>query len=150
MSHFHFHINEHLTDAGSMDEMPSWISVFRALGVNAAIVADFHGDSHPSDTGAIRLNEQKVYFEGCRRFSDNDFLLIPGEEPDANFGGHYMFVFPKPVYYTHLRKPANPPAQPYAETLPPWGKVYHTTSAATEMQLLNDERGLVWQTHPRT
>jgi hypothetical protein len=150
VSHFHFHINEHLTDAGSMDEMPSWISVFRALGVNAAIVADFHGDSHPSDTGAIRLNEQKVYFEGCRRFSDNDFLLIPGEEPDANFGGHYMFVFPKPVYYTHLRKPANPPAQPYAETLPPWGKVYHTTSAATEMQLLNDERGLVWQTHPRT
>src|SRR5271157_184514 len=150
VSHFHFHINEHLTDAGSLDEMPSWISVFRALGINAAIVADFHSDSHPSDTGAIRLNEQKVYFEGCRRFSDNDFLLIPGEEPDANFGGHYMFVFPKPVYYTHLRKPAHPPAQPYAETLPPWGKVYHTTSASTEMQLLNDEQGLVWQTHPRT
>ena len=26
VSHFHFHINEHLTDAGSMDEMPAWIS----------------------------------------------------------------------------------------------------------------------------
>jgi hypothetical protein len=149
-SHFHFHLNEQLTDAGTMDQMPTWIPVFRALGVNAAILADFHSDSHPSDTGSIRLNEQKVYFEGCRRFSDRDFLLIPGEEPDANFGGHYMFVFPRPVYFTHLRKPTDPPAQPYVETLAPWGKVYHTTSAATELQLLNDEKGLVWQTHPRT
>ncbi|HUA59136.1 MAG TPA: hypothetical protein VML19_10305 [Verrucomicrobiae bacterium] len=150
VSHFHFHLNEQLTDAGTMDQMPTWVPVFRALGVNAAILADFHSDSHPADTGEIRLNEQKVYFEGCRRFSDNDFLLIPGEEPDANFGGHYMFVFPKPVYFTHLRKPTNLPAQPYVETLPQWGKVYHTTSAATELQLLNDENGLVWQTHPRT
>ena len=150
VSHFHFHLNEQLTDAGTMDQMPTWIPVFRGLGVNAAILADFHSDSHPADTGAVRLNEQKVYFEACRRFSDNDFLLIPGEEPDANFGGHYMFVFPKPLFFTHLRKPANPPAQPYVETLSPWGKVYHTTSAATELQLLNDENGLVWQTHPRT
>ena len=150
VSHFHFHLNEQLTDAGTMDQMPTWVPVFRALGVNAAILADFHSDSHPADTGAIRLNEQKVYFEGCRRFSDSDFLLIPGEEPDANFGGHYMFVFPKPIYFTHLRKPANPPNQPYVETLAPWGKVYHTTTAANELQLLNDENGLVWQTHPRT
>ncbi len=150
VSHFHFHLNEQLSDAGTMDQMPTWVPVFRSLGVNAAILADFHSDSHPADTGEIRLNEQKVYFEGCRRFSDNDFLLIPGEEPDANFGGHYMFVFPKPVYFTHLRKPATPSAQPYVETLAPWGKVYHTTSAATELKLLNDENGLVWQTHPRT
>ena len=150
VSHFHFHVNEQLTDAGTLDQMPTWVPVFRALGVNAAILADFHSDSHPTDTGETRLNEQKVYFEGCRRFSDSDFLLIPGEEPDANFGGHYMFVFPKPVYFTHLRKPQNPPAQPYVESLPGYGKVYRTISAETEMKLLNDENGLVWQTHPRT
>jgi hypothetical protein len=150
VSHFHFHLNEQLTDAGTMDQMPTWVPVFRSLGINAAILADFHSDSHPTDTGDVRLKEQKVYFEGCRRFSDYDFLLIPGEEPDANFGGHYMFVFPKPVYFTHLRKPTTPPAQPYAENLPEWGKVYHTSSAATELKLLNDENGLVWQTHPRT
>jgi hypothetical protein len=28
--------------------------------------------------------------------------------------------------------------------------VYHTTSAETELNLLNREHGLVWQTHPRT
>jgi hypothetical protein len=150
VSHFHFHVNELLTDAGTMDQQPPWIGVFRALGIKIAILADFHGGSHPSDTGAIRLNEQKVYFEGCRRFSDKGFLLIPSEEPDANFGGHYMFTFPKPVYFTHLRKPKDPPAQPYAENIEPFGKVYHTTSSATELQLLRDEHGLVWQTHPRT
>src|SRR5207245_88509 len=32
VSHFHFHLNEQLTDAGSMDVEPSWLSVFRGLG----------------------------------------------------------------------------------------------------------------------
>jgi hypothetical protein len=151
VSHFHFHFNEQLTDAGSMDVLPTWASVFRELGVNMAILADFHSDSHPSDTGKIRLNEQKVYFEGCRRFSDRDFLLIPGEEPDANFGGHYMFVFPTPVYFTHVKQPETATAtQPFVEDLQPWGKVYHTSSAAAELDLLKKEDGLVWQTHPRT
>ncbi len=150
VSHFHFHLNEQLTDAGTMDLQPTWLPVFRALGVNIAILADFHSDSHPADTGKVRLNEQKVYFEGCGRFSDRDFLLIPGEEPDANFGGHYMFVFPKPIYFTHLRKPATPPAQPFSEQIAPFGTVYHTATAADELKLLNEEKGLVWQTHPRT
>ena len=151
VSHFHFHLNEQLTDAGTLDEEPTWLPVFRELGVNMAILADFHSDSHPTDTGKIRLNEQKVYFEGCRRFSDRDFLLIPGEEPDANFGGHYMFVFPTPVYFTHVKQPATAKAtQPFVEDLAPWGKVYHTSSNANEFDLMKKENGLEWQTHPRT
>src|ERR1039458_4354981 len=156
VSHFHFHLNEHLTDEGSMDVEPSWLPVFRDLGVNIAILADFYSDSHPQDTGAVRLEEQRVYFEGSARFSDRDFLIIPGEEPDATLGGHYMFLFPKPVYYTHapLRRAgstAPPPAeQPYTEDLAPYGKVYHTSSPETEMRLLNEEHALMWQTHPRT
>ena len=151
VSHFHFHFNEQQTDAQTMDAQPTWLSVFRDLGINIAILADFHGDSHPNDTGQIRLNEQKVYFEGCQRFSDRDFLLIPGEEPDANFGGHYMFLFPKPLYYTHVKREATTPAaQPFTETMAPFGKVYHPSTAATELDLLNQENGLVWQTHPRT
>jgi hypothetical protein len=156
VSHFHFHMNEALTDAGSIDYQQSWIPTFRSLGINIAALCDFHADSHPTDTGKIRLEEQRVYFEGSARFSDRDFLIIPGEEPDATFGGHYMFLFPKPVYYTHapLRRPgstqAPPPEQPYSEDIAPYGKVYHTSSPETEMRLLNDERALMWQTHPRT
>ncbi len=151
VSHFHFHLNEQLTDAGTIDFEPTWLSVFRGLGINIAILADFHSDSHPGDTGKVRLDEQKVYFAGCERFSDRDMLLIPGEEPDANFGGHYYFVFPKPVYFTHVKQPAKgPEGQPFEENVAGYGKVYHTTTAATEMDLLNRENGLVWQTHPRT
>ena len=151
VSHFHFHFNETLTDAGTIDQEPTWLPVFRSLGINLAILADFHGDSHAADTGKIRFNEQKVYFEGTRRFSDRDMLLIPGEEPDANFGGHYMFVFPKPLFFSHVKEPAKGPAgQPFEETMAPFGKVFHTTTAANELQLLNQEHGLVWQTHPRT
>ena len=90
VSHFHIHFNEQLTDAGTMDLQPSWLQVFRGLGINIAILADFHSDSHPNDPGPLRFKEQKVYFDGCRRFSDRGFLLIPGEEPDAKFGGHYI------------------------------------------------------------
>ena len=148
VSHFHFHLNEQLTDTGTIDEEPTWLPVFRDLGVNIAILADFHSDSHPNDTGQVRLHEQKVYFEGCERFSDRDFLLIPGEEPDRNFGGHYMFVFPHPLFYTHAKEDSR--KQPLMETLPGYGKVYHASSAPKELEMLEKEGGLVWQTHPRT
>ena len=148
VSHFHFHLNEQLTDTGTIDEEPTWLPVFRDLGVNIAILADFHSDSHPNDTGQVRLDEQKVYFEGCERFSDRDFLLIPGEEPDRNFGGHYMFVFPHPLFYTHAKEDSR--KQPLMETLPGYGKVYHASSAPKELEMLEKEGGLVWQTHPRT
>ena len=95
VSHFHMHFNEQLTDAGSMDIHPPWVDVFRGLGVNIANMADFHSDSHPKDPGPIRFKEQKVYFEGCRRFSDRNFLLIPGEEPDDTLGGHYISILPQ-------------------------------------------------------
>jgi hypothetical protein len=122
VSHFHFHFNEQLSDAGTIDEEPTWLPVFRDLGVNVAILADFHGDGDPNDTGTNRLNEQKVYFQGCERFSDRDLLLIPGEEPDRNFGGHYMFLFPSPLFYTHS-KAEQQRSQPLLENLPDYGKV---------------------------
>ena len=155
VSHFHFHLNEELTDAGTLDHQPAWIPTFKALGINIAALCDFHADSHPTDTGRVRLEEQRVYFEGSARFSDRDFLIIPGEEPDATLGGHYMFIFPKPVYYTHapLRRAASspaPPEQPFVENIEPYGKVYHTSSPEAELRMLNDEHALMWQTHPRT
>jgi hypothetical protein len=155
VSHFHFHLNEELSDAGTIDHQPPWIPTLKGLGINIAALCDFHADSHPTDTGKVRLEEQRVYFEGSARFSDRDFLIIPGEEPDATFGGHYMFLFPRPVYYTHAPLRRSGSTQPvaeqaYLENIAPYGKVYHTSSPETETRLLNDEHALMWQTHPRT
>src|SRR6266511_58162 len=80
------------------------------------------------------------------RQSDREFLIMPGEEPNAHFGGHYTTVFPRPVYWTLVRQPE----EPLVENHPEYGKVYHVGSAADELQMLVAENGLVWQAHPRT
>ncbi|MGH8338267.1 MAG: hypothetical protein ACRETL_15915, partial [Gammaproteobacteria bacterium] len=58
----------------------------------------------------------------------------------------YMFVFPHPVFWSKVRAPGHE----FEETDPPYGKVYHVSSGADEVKLLNQENGLMWQTHPRT
>jgi hypothetical protein len=146
VSHFHTHFHEQESDAGSLDFQPPWIPTFRALGVNIAMMSDFHGDGHPGDAGPLRFREQHMYFEACRRHSDRDFLILPGEEPNAYFGGHYTMVFPRPVYWTHVR----PEGKKFEEQDPQYGKVYHVGSRAEELDMLRREGGLVWQSHPRT
>ena len=145
-SHFHMHFNEQLSDAGTLDAQPSWLQVFRGLGINIAILADFHGDSHLNDPGPLRFAEQKVYFEGCQRFSDKDFLLIPGEEPDNTFGGHYISFMSKPVYWSHVRTEG----QKFIDKDPKYGSVYHIGTPLEELEMLKREGGLAWQAHPRT
>jgi hypothetical protein len=146
VSHFHMHYNEMLSDAGSIDVHAPWVDVFRALGVNIANMADFHSDSHPKDPGPIRFKEQKVYFDGLRRFSDRNFLMIPGEEPDNTLGGHYITILPRPVFWSQTRAPGHQ----FIEDDPTYGKVYHVGSAAEELDMLRREGGLMWQAHPRT
>ena len=146
VSHFHTHFSEQLRDAGTLDLQPPWLPAFRARGINIAMMSDFHADSHPSDPGPIRLAEMDSYFEACRRHSDRDFLLLPGEEANAHLGGHYTIVFPKPVYWTKVRAEG----QALFEEHPQFGTVYHTGSAADMLEMLEREKGLVWQAHPRT
>ena len=146
VSHFHTHFNEQLADAGSLDFQPPCVPTFLAMGINIAMMSDFHSDGHPKDPGPLRLKEQQTYFEGSRRHSDRDFLIMSGEEPDAYLGGHYTMVFPRPVYWTHVRQSG----QPLVEQHPQYGRVYHVGSAADELEMLRQENGLVWQAHPRT
>ena len=145
-SHFHMHFLEQLDDAGTLDLHPTWVDVFRGLGINIANMADFHSDSHPKDSGPLRFKEQKIYFDGCRRFSDRNFLLIPGEEPDDTFGGHYISVMPRPVFWSQTREAG----QKFIDNDPKYGKVYHVSTAEDELEMLKREQGLMWQAHPRT
>jgi hypothetical protein len=146
VSHFHTHFHEQLLDAGTLDLQPPWVPTFRALGINIAMMSDFHGDGHAQDSGPLRFKEQRAYFEGSRRHSDKDFLIMPGEEPNAHFGGHYTTVFPRPVYWTLVRNPE----QSFVEQHPDYGKVYHVQNAQEELEMLRLENGYVWQAHPRT
>jgi hypothetical protein len=146
VSHFHTHFLEALNDAGTIDMHAPWVDVFRNLGVNIANMADFHSDSHPKDPGPIRFKEQKVYFDGLRRFSDKNFLLIPGEEPDNTLGGHYISMMSHPVYWSQTRSAGDQ----FTQNDPAYGKVYNISTAAEELEMLRRENGLMWQAHPRT
>ena len=146
VSHFHTHFSEQLTDSGSLDLRPPWISAFRGLGINIAMMSDFHGDGHPRDAGEIRFREQYEYFEACRRHSDADFLLMPGEEPNAHLGGHYTLVFPKPVFWSMVRADG----LPHLSEHPEYGEVYRVGSAGEMLSMMEAERALMWQAHPRT
>ena len=130
----------------ALDTTPPWIPLFRALGINIAHIFDFHGDGHPNDPGPLRLPELENYFAACARHSDNDFLVLPGEEANAHLGGHYNILFPKPVYWTHVRTKD----QPLIDKHPNYGTVYHAGSAAEVFAMMQKENALVWQTHPRT
>ena len=146
VTHFHTAFTEELTKAGSLDTQAAWIAPVRALGVNIVYLCDFHGDGHPEDPGEVRLRELADYYAACARHSDRDFLILPGEEPNAYLGGHYNVLFPKPVFWTLRRRPD----QPFLEHHPKYGRVFHASSAEDVFRMLQQEDALVWQTHPRT
>jgi hypothetical protein len=146
VSHFHTAFAEQALDYGTFDFQAPWIPVFRSLGVNIAMMSDFHGDGNANDPGDLRFQDIWNYAEACKKHSDKDFLLMPGEEPNAHLGGHYTMVLPKPVYWTKVRNPG----QPFSENHPKFGKVYHTGSRADVLKMLQEVDGLVWQSHPRT
>ena len=75
--HFHLELNEMVRDRGTSDFQPTWVPVFRGLGINIVYLGDFHDDSDGTDPGPKRLPEQKDYFEASAKLSDKDFLVMP-------------------------------------------------------------------------
>lgn len=146
--HFHLDLNEMVRDRGTSDFRPTWVPVFRGLGINIVYLGDFHDDSDGNDPGPKRFPEQKDYFEASAKLSDRNFLVIPAEEVNAFLGGHWYMLLPKPVYFSH----ANPRSadQSYEGTDPVYGKVFHLGSAADVEKFIDQENGIIWVAHPRT
>jgi hypothetical protein len=132
---------------------PDLVDIFKGMGVNAVHLADFHGDGHQRDLGPLRLPELEALFKECRRLSDKELLLIPGEECSDFLGirepgknpGHWMSLFPRPVYWVQQRVEG----QPQVEQHPPYGTVYRVGNQRDMMELLKQEKGLAWTAHPR-
>jgi hypothetical protein len=146
--HFHLDLNEMLRDRDTLDYHPSWVPVFRGIGINIVYLGDFHDDSDIRDPGPLRFMEQKVYFEGSKRLSDKNFLVMPAEEPNAYLGGHWYLMTPKPIYFSH-REP-RPADQSFEEEDPIYGHVYHLGSSDDVLKMINKEQGIIWAAHPRT
>jgi len=155
-SHFHMAIAMAALDEkarGKNRTTPDFVRMFKEMGVDMVHLAEFHGDGHPDDPGPRRLSELQSMFDECRRLSDSELLLIPGEEANAYLGlsapdrhaGHWLYLFPKPVYWTMKRSAG----QPFREENPNLGPVYHVGSRADMLKLLEVEDGLAWTAHAR-
>ena len=146
VNHFHLDFTGRQRASGSLDTPFQDLIAMKSLGLNVIGLSDFHFELHANDAGALRLADQKDYFEASRRASDKDFLVVPWEEPSAFFGGHYNIIWPRDVYWSKVRQPG----QPFVEEVPGYGKVYHTGSAE-DVQKMMDAEGAYWyHAHPRT
>jgi hypothetical protein len=145
-NHWHLRFTERVRATGSLDTPLPDLAAMKALGLNIVGLSDFHGDMHGNDSGALRFKDEKDYAEAARRASDKDFLVLPWEEPSMYFGGHYNIAFPKPVYFSKVRQEG----QPFSETDPVYGKVYHIGNAEDVQRLLEAENGYWYTSHPRT
>ena len=148
-SHYHiaFTVEAMKQKAQGIDppQIPPLVGVFKGLGVDAVHVAEFHGDGLPLDPGPVRLAELQAMFSECRRISDDQLLVIPGEEANLYLGhgvrsGHWLEMFPKPVPFT-MRGPVGQPLETNG--------VYHLKTAADLQTMLQREHGLAWTAHPR-
>ena len=144
-THWHLAYTTQALEQG-FDWTPPFKPVLKAMGVDASIIMDFHGDLHPRDLTDLRLVELDAYFRALRAQSDPDFLLIPSEEANVHFGGHWTLTFPKPVYWFMGR----PPGGTFETTHPTYGTVYSVADAADLLELVRREGGSMVQTHPRT
>ena len=140
----------HLADTVQTIEKGSWHPPFKTamedVGIDSAMIMDFHIDGHPGVLTETRLHELDEYYKSTRAQSDSKYLLIPSEEADIYLGGHWGLVFPHPVYWFQGGKPS----EPFISADPKYGKVYRVRDTDEMWKLVKAEGGLAYQTHPRT
>lgn len=147
VNHFHLQFTDRLRASGSLDTQTPDLAAMKALGVNIVGLSDFHADKlHLTDAGAARFTDQRDYFEGTRRASDQDFLVLPWEEPNPYFGGHVNLINPRPFFWSKVRREG----QPLTEQDPQFGKVYHAGNAEEMQQIMEAENAYWYTAHPRT
>jgi len=143
--HWHFAYTVQAMEKG-LDWVPPFKPVLKDMGVDAAMIMEFHGDGHPADKTELRLREVDALYRACRAQSDANFLLIPAEEANVHLGGHWALWFPKPVYWFMSRNPD----EPFRTTDPKYGTVYRVGDPEELLSMVLAERGYMYQTHPRT
>ncbi len=138
-SHFHKDLGARLLESGSLDTKLPDLEALRGAGIN--IVGPTDRPNSPD-----RLEVLAAYYEGARRHSDKDFLVMPNEEVSALLGGHWDILFPKPVFWTRDRAEG----QPFVEQHPTYGQIYRVGSAEDVMEMVARENALIFMPHPRT
>ena len=124
---------------------PGFVKTFKDMGVEIVHLGEFHKGKTPRLKAPERLAQLKLMHEECDRLSTRKFLLLPGEEPNVHLGGHWVSLFPKPVYWVLNRGKDTP----FMEQRPGYGTVYHVGNSKDVLNLFQKENGLNWTAHAR-
>ncbi|MCH7749797.1 MAG: hypothetical protein IH939_17055 [Acidobacteria bacterium] len=138
-SHFHMDLGQRLLESGSLDTKLPDLEALKAAGITIVSPTD-------RPNGDDRLEVLAAYYEGARRHSDRNFLIMPNEEVSTLLGGHWDILFPKPVFWTRDRQPG----QPFVERHPIYGTLYRVGSPEDVMEMVTRENALIYMPHPRT
>jgi hypothetical protein len=138
-SHYHTNVGRTLMTTGSVDSRLSDFEVLRSAGIEIAGPVD-----RPRD--ATQLEEQRWLFEGARRHSDDEFVVMPQMENSNLLGGHWDLLFSHPVHYVDER----PAGTPLVTEHPEYGRMYKIGSVEDMMAMIEAEKMLVFMPHPRT
>ena len=147
----HFHPEFTDNHLHGRDSLTPFKQTMKAMGLQIIQPMEFHGPGHTFNNEAERLQELSAMFELLQANSDDSFLLIPGEEYNHLLGGHWSYMFPRPVYFTgwpgqkdRAYKLTNVIAHGVTYPL-----VYQIGDRDHMMRLLQDEGGIAWSSHPR-
>ena len=172
--HYHMDLGSRLLEAGNLSVLLPDLQAIKALGVNIVSQIDSVNLSGFSATGAAtapaprpaaaaggpagpggggggrpRLDQIAVTaasVEGARISSDKGFLVLADQEVFGSpLGGHTDLLFSHPVYWDQAKA-----GQPFEETSPKYGKVYHVSNATDFMKMVDAENVLISMPHPRT
>lgn len=152
----HYHVEHSLDFLAKQEEQgtngvptglknPEFVDVFREMGVDIVHLAEFHNGRTPRMGTEQRLEQLQVMHDECARLSGDGFLLLPGEEPNVHFGGHWISFFPKPINWVLNRNEG----QPFVQEMKGYGTVYHVGSSEDVLDLFEREGGLAWTAHAR-
>ena len=145
-THYHPKITRYELD-GQFHYPEEFKKVMKDLNVQIVHLAEFHccGDWNGRAVGKERLRQLKGMFDLTQKYSDSEFTFLPGEEANAHWGGHWTYLFPKPVYFVKSRESG----KPFKESVEDFGTVYHLSNNEDVFRMLKDEGGLTFTAHPR-
>jgi hypothetical protein len=145
-SHYHPRITRYELE-GKFAYPKEFKKVMKNLNVQIVHLAEFHccGDWNGKAKGIERLKQLKGMFDLTQKYSDSEIALLPGEEANVHWGGHWTYIFPKPVYFVKSRELS----EPFKEILEDFGTVYHLNKNMDIYEMLKAEGGLAFTAHPR-
>lgn len=162
--HYHMDVGDRWLKEGIEARLPD-LEVIKSLGINiispiaSTFMVGFSGatpDAPPEIAAKVAAETKPrvadpfglidAGLKGARLHSDKDFLIMSNQELyNGPLGGHTDMLFSHPVYWDQRK-----PGQPFTETHPKYGKVYHIGSAQDFITMARQEDIMLTMPHPRS